>query len=225
MWRFFVDGGIMMIPLTGCSIMALIIIIERVLFYGLGSQSDERQLNILQQFLRQGRMNDAKTITAKLNSAIGRVSATIIEQWDKDSKLIEEAAQRAGEQEVKNIQRGLSWLDTIVTASPLLGLLGTVTGIIKSFHALSMTGGGVQSTQLSAGIAEALYNTAFGLGIAITSLFFVNLFYGIAERRIKELAGRVQEMVKILQSNNSVSSKEAAVTDEINPKSNLSKLN
>jgi biopolymer transport protein ExbB len=201
MWRFFVDGGIMMIPLTFCSVTALIIIIERFLFYNTGNQEDERQLNIFQQYLRQNRLNDARILAGKIGSATGRVASTALKQWDTVPDLVEEAAQRAGNVEVKNLQRGLSLLDTIVTASPLLGLLGTVTGIIKSFRALALLAGGTQSAQLSAGIAEALNNTAFGLGIAISSLFFVNLFYRIAEQRSKELSCFIQETIKILRLN------------------------
>jgi biopolymer transport protein ExbB len=99
--------------------------------------------------------------------------------------------------ELRGLQRGLNLLDTVVTASPLLGLLGTVTGIIKSFTALAVASPG-QAVQLSAGIAEALYNTAFGLSIAIPALFFVNIFYGIAEKRAKELTTSTREILTIL---------------------------
>ena len=122
----------------------------------------------------------------------------MINQWQTDDSLIEETAQNAGEEELRGLQRGLSLLDTVVTASPLLGLLGTVTGIIKSFTAMSVVGGN-QAAQLSAGIAEALYNTAFGLAIAIPALFFVNIFYGIAEKRARELTCKSQEILAIFR--------------------------
>ncbi len=218
MWRFFVEGGIMMIPLALCSVTALVIIVERFLFYHTGNQEEERQWSIFHQYLRQNRVNDAKILAGRIVSATGRVASIVLKQWDTAPGLIEEAAQRAGDLEIKNLQRGLSLLDTIVTASPLLGLLGTITGIIKSFKALALSAGGTASAQLSAGIAEALNTTAFGLGIAILSLFFVNLFYGIAERRSKELSFFLQETIKILQLNFPSGQKEAAVTGDPNGK-------
>lgn len=202
MRHFFLQGGIVVYPLLLCSIIALTIIVERLLFYTLGNREDEDQLRLLRQFLIRGNMNEAKILTARLHSAMGRIAGAVIKQLESKGNnraLLENAAQTAGELEIKNLQRGLILLDTIVTASPLLGLLGTVTGIIKSFQALAVAGG-AQSVQLSAGIAEALYNTAFGLAIAIPSLFMVNIFYGIADRKAKELTARSQKLLAILES-------------------------
>ena len=202
MRHFFSQGGIVVYPLLLCSIIALTIIVERLLFYILGNREDEDQIRLLRQFLIRGNMNEAKILTGRLRSGMGRIAGAVIKQLESkgnNQALLETAAQTAGELEIKNLQRGLILLDTIVTASPLLGLLGTVTGIIKSFQALAITGG-AQSVQLSAGIAEALYNTAFGLAIAIPSLFMVNIFYGIADHRAKELTARSQELLAILDS-------------------------
>jgi biopolymer transport protein ExbB len=198
MWQFFIKGGIMMIPLAVCSILGLIIVIERILFYSFRNQTSERAFKLLKLNLSQGKLDDAKEMVAGWRTPLGRITESVINQWETDSCLIEETAQNVGEEELRGLQRGLSLLDTVVTASPLLGLLGTVTGIIKSFTAMSAIAGN-QAAQLSAGIAEALYNTAFGLAIAIPALFFVNIFYGIAEKRARELTCRGQEILAILR--------------------------
>lgn len=197
MWEFFVKGGVLMIPLGLCSFAAVIIVIERVLFYYFTDRDETESKEGIIHFLSQGKLDEVKSIILKLNSATARITAAAIEQAAKDRNLLETAIQSAGDYEVKRLQRGLGILDTIVTASPLLGLLGTVTGIIRAFTALSV-GGGVQATQLSLGIAEALYTTAFGLSIAIPSLFFLNFFYGIVERRAEKLTCACQEILKIL---------------------------
>lgn len=219
MWQLFIQGGIIAIPLAICSIVGLVIVLERILFYSrnVWRDKDEREFNLLKQFIRQEKINEAKTLNVRWNSALSRIAETAITQWETDRNLIEKAAQNTGEIELQHFQRGLGILDTIVTASPLLGLLGTVTGIIKSFTALSITTGGAQSLQLSAGIAEALYNTAFGLAIAIPALFFVNIFYSIADRTTQGLTFRAQELITILQGiprENSLA-KEVASTKEI----------
>ena len=136
-------------------------------------------------------------MTVQWNSAAGRIASKAITYWEGHGKNLDSVVQSAGEEELNQLQRGLSILDTIVTASPLLGLLGTVIGIIKTFVALSITSG--QSAQLSAGIAEALYNTAFGLSIAIPVLFFVNIFYAIAEKRASDLNSNCREIMTMLE--------------------------
>lgn len=196
MWQFFVKGGLAMYPLAICSVMALIIIIERILFFS-RIPKDDPDYHTLKKLLSQGKLNEAKVLSGRQNSAIGRVMASVIKQWEADKRLLESAVQSAGEMELNQLQRGLNILDTIVTASPLLGLLGTVTGIIKTFLALSASNG--QAAQLSAGIAEALYTTAFGLSIAIPTLFCVNIFYGIAEKRALDLNSKCRETMTILQ--------------------------
>ena len=199
MWQFFIKGGIVMIPLGLCSITSLIIILERILFYTFGGKKPgEPETGLLKQYLGQGKITEARIRVAQWNSSLGRTVAAALKQWESDPSRLEITVQSAAEMELKSFTRGLNLLDTVVTISPLLGLLGTVTGIIRSFTALSFSGG-TQATQLSLGIAEALYTTAFGLAIAIPTLVCLNIFYGIAERQTKELATGSQEIVAILQ--------------------------
>jgi biopolymer transport protein ExbB len=198
MWQFFIKGGIMMIPLVFCSILGLVIVLERILFYNFRNQTPERAFKQLKHNLNQGKLDEARYLAASWQTPLGRIAESVINQWQSGGALVEETAQNAGELELQGLQRGLGLLDTVVTASPLLGLLGTVAGIIKSFTALSVASGG-QAAQLSAGVAEALYNTAYGLAIAIPALFFVNIFYGIAEKRARELTCKTQEILAILR--------------------------
>lgn len=197
MWEFFIRGGVIMIPLALCSFGAVIIIIERLLFFCFGEKDDIEGKDGIIHFLSQGKFDEVKSIIIRLNSATARITQAAIEQTGKDRSLLETAIQSAGAAEVNRMERGLGILDTIVTASPLLGLLGTVTGIIRSFTALSV-GGVTQAADLSLGIAEALYTTAFGLAIAIPALFFLNLFVGIVERRTGRLTSTCQEILTIL---------------------------
>jgi biopolymer transport protein ExbB len=175
----------------------VVIIIERLLFFYITNRDENEGKEGIIHFLKQGKLDEVKSIVLRVKSGSARITAAAIEQIVKDKSLLETTVQSAGAAEVKRLERGLGMLDTIVTASPLLGLLGTVTGIIKAFTALSVEGG-AQATQLSLGIAEALYTTAFGLAIAIPSLFSLNFFYKIAEHRAKQLSGTCQEILKIL---------------------------
>ncbi len=198
MWQFFVDGGIMMLPLTLCSVLALGIVIERILFYSFNVMPNDREVEIFKTHLRQGQITQAKAMAASWGGAMGAIADYGLKQWEEDLEAADAAFQSAGDVQLKRMQRGLGMLDTIVTAAPLLGLLGTVTGIIKAFSAIGVVGGN-QSAQLSAGIAEALYNTAFGLGIAIPAMFLVNFFYGIVEKRAGRITCYCQEILAVIK--------------------------
>lgn len=200
MWEFMVKGGIVMAPLALCSVIALVIVIERIIFFLRTYSRDGEKMISFKALFQQKNIDDLKRLIALWNSPLGRVASAVVRQWQSDPKnreLLEAVAQTTGEEELKHLQRGMGLLDTIVTACPLLGLLGTVIGIIKAFTALSVTSDISQSAQLSAGIAEALYNTAFGLAIAIPVLFCVNIFYSIAERRARVLNNHCEELLAV----------------------------
>jgi biopolymer transport protein ExbB len=203
LWDFFIKGGVVMIPLLFCSVLALIIIIERLIFYGMVNRGEEQEMKILKLYANQGRLKEARSVTAGWQSILGRMADVAIKQTHTDRESLESALQLAGDAEVKRLQRGLGILDTVVTASPLLGLLGTVTGIIRTFTALSATAGSAQASQLSLGIAEALYTTAFGLSVAIPALFFLNAFYGIAEKQAHKLSLGARELLSVLTDTSS----------------------
>ncbi len=198
MWQFFVKGGVVMIPLALCSLTALTIIIERALFYYRANRWEEREIKLLKVYLGQGKLEEAKAVTNGWDSALGRVAAVIVQFWGQPRERMEKAAEAAGYAELQRFQRGLAVLDTIVTASPLLGLLGTVTGIIRAFGALSVVTQN-QAERLSAGIAEALYTTAFGLCIAVPVLFCVNFFYKVVEKQAQKLTFEAEEIMAIMQ--------------------------
>jgi biopolymer transport protein ExbB len=116
--------------------------------------------------------------------------------WKKfKKKIVEMAAQ----EELNGFQRGLVLLDTIVTAAPMLGLLGTVTGIINSFNILAITSGQATTQSISQGIAEALIATATGLVIAIPTIFFLNFFQKRVESEAKKLSQYGQAVLDVIR--------------------------
>lgn len=195
--KFFLDGGPIMFPLLLCSVAALIIILERIFFYLICSKCEKREIRTLRTALSRGNFEEIRNPSANWESSLAKVVAVMLRNFG-DVEMMDAAAEAAGNEEVKRMERGLNVLDTIVTAAPLLGLLGTVTGIIKTFNALSVVGGN-QAAHLSAGISEALYTTAFGLGIAIPAMFCLNFFYATVEKRAMRLNSQAQEIMTILK--------------------------
>lgn len=181
-------GGPVMIPLFGCSIVALAVVIERLAFWWRhGEQiTAERALELAER----GKLDEALEVARGASGVTARViAAGLAERHVAPAVAMEAAAQT----EMGRLRRYLPVLDTIITLSPLLGLLGTVTGMIAAFGILS-TSGMNQPTAITGGVAEALIATAAGLAIAIATLVPYNYFTARAERAtdaMERLASRL----------------------------------
>ena len=183
-----VKGGPVMIPLAACSIVALAVILERAWAWrGLGRSTDPE---VVLARAAGGKWDDACRLGEASRSPAARVLAAGIRHRNPAATLAMESMARA---ETARLKRFLPVLDTIITLSPLLGLLGTVTGMIAAFGILS-TSGMNQPTAITGGVAEALIATAAGLAIAIATLVPYNYFLARTEQALdamERLASRL----------------------------------
>ncbi len=173
MLDIFVKGGPVMYPLLACSIISLTVIIERFFFWIRVSVYHNQPLvdNIL-ELCRQGDWESVKTKATGSKDHIIRILVNgILHRQFSMSKAMESAAA----EEIKRMRRYMRVLDTMITVAPLLGIFGTVIGIITSFEILGSAG--IEHPEaVTAGIAQALITTATGLGIAILTVFPYNYF-------------------------------------------------
>ena len=132
----------------------------------------------------------------KINQPVARMYQAALLYYGKERAQIEASLRDAGELEIKKMERGLGLLDVIITAAPLLGLLGTVTGIIDSFNILAVAQGLPSATELSRGIAEALITTAFGLMIAIPSLFLMHWLNRMIDKNLTNMNQMSKEFLE-----------------------------
>jgi len=179
MINLFIKGGPIMYPLLACSIIALTVIIERTIFWiGEDYRRDQALVNEVLSLAEKGnwervraRIGNSKDFTVRI------LVAGILHREFSIAKAMETAAS----DELDRMRQYLPILDTIITVSPLLGIFGTVIGIILSFEILGSAG--IEEPQaVTAGIAQALITTASGLGIAILSLFPFNYFNSRVEK-------------------------------------------
>lgn len=188
-----IAGGVVMIPLIICSVLALAIIIER--FWQL------RYSKIVPEGLRESVLYDYKqrSLTKEHVSAIqntsplGELFSVAILNIKKERQLILSYLEDNGRRIMHNLERNLNLLGIISSIAPLLGLLGTVFGIIKIFAVINEQGAATNASSLAGGIAEALITTAAGLIIAIPSLFFYRYF----QRRLDEISYRMERETSI----------------------------
>ena len=185
MWQLFLSGGPVMYPLLFCSILVVAITIER-LWYFMSLRGDTDEIRrIVFRLMEKNAPLEAIQYLQKQNQPVARMFQAALLHFGKDPSQIEVTLREAGEQEIKKMERGLGLLNLIITAAPLLGLLGTVTGIINSLNVLAALQGVASPAQLSGGIAEALVTTAFGLIIAVPSLFILHGLNVMIEKKIQ----------------------------------------
>lgn len=181
-------GGWLMMPILACSLAAATLIIERLLALRRARVLPGQLIVILHRWTEQGAVNPAEMDTLPLHSPLGRIVAAGLAHRHRNRTLLRERIEDVGRHVVHELERFLSTLGTIASISPLLGLLGTVTGMIKVFEVVAVQGNSNFSL-LSTGIAEALVTTAAGLTVAIPSL----LFYRYFQRRIDELVIEIEQ--------------------------------
>jgi len=190
-----IKGGPVMAPLLGCSIFALTVVIERWLYWR--RIGDRRLAETLLELVERGELSRAAESTQQADAPLVRVIASGIAHRNAVTKALEVAAQK----EVPVLKRRLTILDTIITLAPLLGLLGTDTGMIGSFGIMSQAGIG-QPHAVTGGVAEALIATATGLLIAILTLVPYNYFSNRAEREMEEIEYYASRLELALNSAN-----------------------
>ena len=198
MFEFLARGGVLMIPLGICSILALAIILERTLNL---RTKKIIQLDILQQvrdLVAENQVSDAMTLCRRYPSVMGRILLVTIANHDREREELRSVVEDAGRQEVTTLDRNLGALGTIAAISPLLGLTGTVFGMIRTFAIISEKGI-AHPSQLAGGISEALITTATGLVVAIPTLIFYNYFTNKADRLILEIEKHSYRVVETLK--------------------------
>ena len=173
MWDIFTKGGPVMYPLLACSIIVLTVIIERFFFWM--RTALQRNQPLVDEVLELCRTGDWEMVKAKATGSNDYIIRILVSGILHREFSMLKAMESAAADEIKKMQQHMSVLDTMITVAPLLGIFGTVLGIIASFEVLGSAG--IEHPQaVTAGIAQALITTATGLGIAILTVFPFNYF-------------------------------------------------
>jgi biopolymer transport protein ExbB len=171
MIQLFLKGGPVMWPLFLTSITAVAVVVERILFLlGESRRRDPKVLEKILTLVEAGKIDEAATAGGSSSDPVVQVLVSGLQHREESYT---NAILRRANTILKTSNRGLSTLETIITLAPLLGLLGTVTGMIRAFGLIGNQEIGMP-TAITGGIAEALIATAFGLGIAIVALIPFN---------------------------------------------------
>jgi biopolymer transport protein ExbB len=188
-------GGIVMFPLLLCSVLALAIIIERFWTLRVSRLAPKSLVQDLWSAIRKKELNSRKIKELKDAAPLGRVLAAGLINAKHGREIMKESIQEEASHVVHEMERFLTALGTIAVITPLLGLLGTVLGMIKVFAQLQLEGAG-NAAALAGGISEALITTAAGMTIAIPALIFHRYFL----RRVDEIVVDMeQESLRLVE--------------------------
>ncbi|MDZ7724722.1 MAG: MotA/TolQ/ExbB proton channel family protein [candidate division KSB1 bacterium] len=187
LFQIIVKGGIVMIPLALCSIAAFAILIERLItLRKMKINTNSFVLQIKNMLLRR-RIDDALHLAQQTRGPIARITIAGLSKHNRPREEIKDSIEGAAKSQVYHIERYLGILGTIAAVAPLIGFLGTVTGMIKAFMQVQTLGGSVDASVLAGGIWEALISTAAGLTVGIPALVFYNWLQAKVEHFVFEM--------------------------------------
>lgn len=197
MFELLKAGGLLMWPLLICSVISLAIILERLWFLQTRRVIPPQLVARVRAWVEAGALDASRLDKLRQGSPLGRILAAGLANRQQDREMMKESIEEVGRHEVHDLERFLNALGTIAAITPLLGLLGTVIGMIKVFEVITALGIGDPGV-LAEGISEALITTATGLTIAIPSLMFYRYFRGRVEALVVTMEREALKMIEML---------------------------
>jgi biopolymer transport protein ExbB len=201
MLSVFVEGGPLMYPIALCSFLLTVFVFERLVSLRRGRVIPSPFVKRFLEQLREGQLDREKAVKLcnENKSPVAQVFAAAVKKWGKTSVEVEQAILDTGERVTNQLRRHLRLFNGIAQVAPLLGLLGTVLGMILSFNGIAAAGAGDgQREQMAIGIAQALITTAAGMVVAIPALLAYLFFIGRVDNLVTEIDGLGQQIVELI---------------------------
>ncbi|WP_375577799.1 MotA/TolQ/ExbB proton channel family protein [Marivirga tractuosa] len=192
-------GGYVMIPLLLLSAAAIAIFVERVLTIKKSSKTPAGLLNQVKSLVTEGKIDQAKMMCSQNETPIAKMLEKGVSRIGSPLKNIEVSIENVGKVEIYRLEKNLSLLATISGAAPMIGFLGTVTGMIQAFIAIAQEEGSVSPKLLSEGIYEAMITTAVGLSVGIIAYLGYNYLVTQVQKVIHKMEYTSVEFIDLLQ--------------------------
>jgi biopolymer transport protein ExbB len=193
-----VRGGIFMYPIIFCSVVALAVFLERIWILRRRNIIPDEFVRSVEDLVKKQKMSEALFLAQGDSSSIGRIFFAGLKNAGRGLWLVKEAIEERGDREAVGLEKRIGILATVANLAPLLGLLGTVSGMIRSFNVISLEGTG-NPAHLAGGIAEALITTAAGLCVAIPTLVCHRILKDKAESLIFDMEENSLKLIETIQ--------------------------
>ena len=199
MINLIVKGGVLIYPIIFCSIIAVAVFVERLWVLRRKRVIPSDFILKVENYIQDNKISEAIHLCNNDNSSIANIFLAGLKNTGRGMWLIKEAIEERGGREGAILEKNVGILSTIANLTPLLGLLGTVSGMIKTFKVISLQGGGNPSL-LAGGIAEALITTAAGLSVAIPTLVCYRILRDKAASLIFEMEENSIRLIEIMEN-------------------------
>ena len=198
LWELAKEGGWIMVVLAIFSVIAVYILSERFITINKASKRDDNFMNIIRECMINGKLEEAKDLCRQTDTPISRMIEKGISRIGKPLNDIQTAIENVGNLEVSKLEKGVALIGMISGAAPMLGFLGTVTGMIRAFYDMSMAGNNIDIELLSAGIYEAMVTTVGGLFVGILAYIFYNIIVSKIDKVVNLLESKSIEFMDVL---------------------------
>ncbi len=195
LYELFQRGGPVMWPLLGCSVLAVAVAVERMIVFWWQHYPYQRLTAEFQSVLKDGGGDQLRTWLSRVHSPLARIADVYLQHESLPVMQRQELAAREASYRLTLLEKRLHWLSVIGSLAPMLGLLGTVWGLVEAFHQIEVLGGQIQPGDLAAGIWKALLTTVFGLVVALPSL----AVYHFLEQHVGAIQLQMQWWITSLQ--------------------------
>lgn len=196
----FLRGGLVMYPILLCSLVTITVIIEKYIMLA-QAKVDPKQLMLkIRSALTRNDVIGAVDACSKVKAPVANILKHAVLNYKYGHQAVKEAIETAGKEEVFHLEKRLSVLASMAGVAPMLGFLGTVTGMIQAFQTIENLGGNVNPSVLAGGIWEAMLTTAFGLVVGIPALYFYNFFVTKVNRFIFEIENSTEEFLSLVKT-------------------------
>jgi len=198
MIEFLSKGGVLVGPILFCSVLALAIFLERIIRFARLRIRGHGLVEKIVRHVKNGEDHQAYELAGRSDTPMGRILVQAMEVKDQDRDTLDTVIIHATEEEVRGLCRYLQALATIGNIAPLLGLLGTVLGMIKAFMVIQQMGGKVNASVLAGGIWEAMLTTALGLAVALPTMVAHSYLVSRVDRYEAQLQGGTVTFIKAI---------------------------
>lgn len=197
-WELALKGGWIMLPIALMSVIAVYIFVERYIVINRASKDEHNFMNNIRDFIHNGRIDSALSLCKNNQTPIARMIEKGIIRIGKPLNDINAAIENVGKLEVSKLEKKMAALATIAGAAPMLGFLGTVTGMVQAFYDMSMAGNNIDIALLSGGIYQAMITTVAGLIVGILGYICYNILVARVEKVVFILEARATEFMDLL---------------------------
>lgn len=197
-WDLTLKGGPVMIPIALLSVIGMYIFIERYILIGRASKEDSNFMNNIRDFMHNGRLDSALALCQNNNTPLARMIEKGLQRLGRPLGDINAAIENVGSLEVAKLEKNIPMLATVSGAAPMLGFLGTVTGMVRAFYDMSMAGNNLDIQLLSSGIYQAMITTVAGLIVGIIAYFCYNILVARVQKIVFKLQFRATEFMDML---------------------------